>query len=233
MDNKRLNGRGAAVLKYDVLTALSVYGLNGSAADQISMARLSVLLTARYNWRTDELTMGQAEMSRLWGIGERTVKREVKRWLSSGLLICNQAGVRGRVARYRLNIPRLCEITAPVWAKVGPDFVERMTALKPNEAQVIRLDTVAKTVSNRGENAGWDAVCLQLSDRFPAQFSAWIAPLHPTFAGNVLTLDAKSLFAAEYASTHFGRDIAEAVAAEWGREVQIVIRGPKNMQFGQ
>ena len=229
MENTRLTGPGAGVIKYDLLTALAVHGLNGSAAEQLSMSRLSAIITARYNWRTEELTMGQSEMSRLWGIGERTVKREVKRWLSSGILICRQPGVRGRVARYRLNIARLCEITEPTWALIGPDFVERMSGLKPQKAQVIRLDTVSKTVTNAGENRGWDAVSAQLADRFPAQHAAWIEPLQAHFLADRLTLDAKSLFAAEYASTHFGRDIAEAAAAEWGREVEIVIRGPKNM----
>ena len=230
MENTRLSGPGAGVVKYDLLTALSVYGLNGSAADHLSMSRLAALITARYNWRTDDLTMGQAEMSRLWGIGERTVKREVKRWLTEGFLTCRQPGVRGRVAKYRLNIARICEATEPIWHLVGPDFADRMAALRPATAQVIRLQAHPQNVSNKDELAGWDAVRSQLADRFPAQYPAWIEPLEATLAGDELTLDAKSLFAAEYASTHFGRDIAEAVAAEWGASVKIVIRGPENLK---
>ena len=226
MADKQFTGPGGGVVKYDLLTALGVHGLNSPAAEQISMARLSALITARYNWRTEELVMGQAEMARLWGIGERTVKREVKRWLSSGLLICRQPGVRGRVARYRLNIARLCELTEPVWALIGPDFEARMTALKPNTAQVIRLDVTRQTVSRPHDSDGWEAVSARLADRFPSQHAAWIAPLRAHVSEDTLTLEAKSAFAAEYAATHFGRDITEAVAAEWGAEMRVVLRGP-------
>ncbi len=222
------NGPITGVLKYDVLTALSVFGLNGTAGDQISMCRLATLLTARYNWQRQELSMGQAEMGRLWGIGERTVKREVKRWLSTGLVICRQPGARGRVARYHLNIPRLCELTEPIWHLVGPDFAERMQALKPSTAQVIRLDSSRETVSNTGSLAGWDAVSATLCQRFPAQHAAWIAPLTASQIADTLCLEATSVFAAEYAATHFGRDIVDAVASEMGPRIEVVIKGPSS-----
>lgn len=225
MAKPNLSGPGAGVIKYDLLTALSAHGLQAGAGEQISMARLAILITARYNWRSEELTMGQAEMARLWGIGERTVKREIRRWLSSGLLVCRQPGVRGRVAKYRLNIARLCELTEPVWASVGSDFVERMMTLKPDTGHVIRLDTTRKTVSNAGDLTGWAAVSATLEDRFPSQHSVWIKPLLASIDGDTLVLEAKSAFAAEYASTHFGRDIAEAAASEWGRPVRVLFKG--------
>ncbi len=44
---------GAAALKYDLLTMMGV--------------------TARYNWRNGEMTVGRREIARLWGVDERTV----------------------------------------------------------------------------------------------------------------------------------------------------------------
>ena len=54
----RLTGKGAGAEKYDLLTALSVAGLSGSPTEQTSMLRLIAVLTARYNWAADELSMG-------------------------------------------------------------------------------------------------------------------------------------------------------------------------------
>lgn len=226
MGSNRLIGKGAGAVKYDVITALSVAGLNAEPRQQISNTRLISLITARYNWQTDTLTIGQREMSLLWGVGERTAKREVKRWLESGILICKRQGVRGRVATYGLNIARLCEETEHVWAQVGPDFRERMHALKPDVAKVIRLED-ARTqqlpaVADRG--GGWESVMHVLRDRFPNQFDAWIAPLVAREDSGTLVLEARSAFAAEYIKTHFGREIYEAVLAHWSTPIQVVFR---------
>jgi hypothetical protein len=226
MENRRVNGAGSGAVKYDILTALAVTGLNGSTRDQLSMARLTTLITARYNWRLDELSMGQREMASLWGVGDRTVKREVKRWLDTGLLICRRTGVRGRVAAYRLNLHRVCELTEPFWHLVGSDFCERMNRLTPGGERVIRLDAVRTTMMHTGTATGWDSVRRQLADLFPTQFEAWIAPLVARDDGTRLVLEAKSAFAAEYVKTHFGRDIIDAVAAEWSEPREIVLRGP-------
>jgi hypothetical protein len=226
MDNRRINGAGSGAVKYDILTALAVAGLNGNTRDQLSMARLTTLITARYNWRTDELSMGQREMAALWGVGERTVKREVKRWLDTGLLRCRRSGVRGRVAAYRLNLHRVCELTEPFWHLVGTDFCERMQRLTPGGDRVIRLDAVRTTLTSGGDATGWECVRRQLADLFPTQFEAWLAPLVARDDGTRLVLEAKSAFAAEYVKTHFGRDIIDAVAAEWSEPREIVLRGP-------
>lgn len=227
MDSRRLTGPGAGAVKYDIITALSVAGLNGDSGFQISMMRLISLITARYNWKHDTLTIGQREMAHLWGVGDRTAKREVKRWLDAGLLICAKPGVRGRVAMYRLNIARICEISADVWDQVGPDFSERMTAVAPREERVIRLETVRAAKEPRAEHGagGWSGVCRRLEERFPSQYNAWIAPLRALPGEGEVILEARSAFAAEYIKTHFGRDICDAVHAEWGAPIRVVIRG--------
>lgn len=233
MDNRRVTGAGSGAVKYDILSALTVAGLNGSAGEQLSMARLTSLITARYNWRNDELSMGQREMAALWGVGERTVKREIKRWLSTGLLICRRAGVRGRVASYRLNLARICEVTEPIWPLLGTDFAERMGGLRPNGDRVIRLDTVRATLTPPPTETGWEAVTHQLERLYPSQFDAWLAPLRARDDGTQLVLEAKSAFAAEYVKTHFGRDIVDAVKAVWDAPREIVIRGPSNVLAGR
>ena len=227
MENRRITGAGA--VKYDILTALSVSGLNGSSADQLSMSRLISVITARYNWRNDELSMGQREMASLWGVRERTAKREVKRWLETGLLISRRSGVRGRVAAYRLNLHRICEITKPIWHLIGTDFTERMSSLLPGGDRIIRLDTLRPATTPVSTAVGWDGVRDQLNRLFPAQYETWIAPLQARDDGETLVLEARSAFAAEYVQTHFGRDIVDAVTAAWDTPRSIVIRGLANL----
>lgn len=226
MENGRVTGAGSSATKYDILTALTVAGLNGDGRDQVSMARLTSLITARYNWRIDELSMGQREMASLWGVGDRTVKREIKRWLETGLLIVRRSGVRGRVAAYRLNMSRICDVTEPIWHLVGTDFCERMQRLRPGGDRVIRLDKIRATQALPECAEGWDQVRQQLASIFPAQFEAWIAPLAAHDDGSQIVLEARSAFAAEYVKTHFGRDIVDAIAAVWEAPRDILIRGP-------
>ena len=96
MNPLRLTGPEAGVIKYDLLTALSVAGLNGSPTLQTSLMRLIAAVTSRYNWRADELSVGQRDLARMWSVNERTVKREIKRLTDAQLLICTRGGVRGR-----------------------------------------------------------------------------------------------------------------------------------------
>jgi len=125
MQPSRLVGPGSGVAKYDVLTALSVGALHRSPAEQVSVLRLIALITARYNWQRDELCLGQSEMARIWGVHDRTVKREVRRLQEAGLLVCLRPGVRGRVASYRLDRAGIERFSRPVWDLLGADFASR------------------------------------------------------------------------------------------------------------
>ena len=62
MSLKRFTGPAAGSQKYDLLTALAVAGLNGTPGFQTSMLRLVALVTARYNWARNELTVGQKDL---------------------------------------------------------------------------------------------------------------------------------------------------------------------------
>jgi len=156
MDAKRILGRNSGVQKYDLLTALAVSGMHGTPGHQTSMLRLIALVTARYNWRTDEFCVGQRDMARMWGVNERTVKREIKRLCAASILICKRQGVRGRVGAYRLNIPEIYRSTAELWGDVGPDFAERMSGSQPERpATVVKVDFRA-TPEPEGQG-GWRA----------------------------------------------------------------------------
>ena len=128
MNPLRLTGPEAGVIKYDLLTALSVAGLNGSPTLQTSLMRLIAAVTSRYNWRADELSVGQRDLARMWSVNERTVKREIKRLTDAQLLICTRGGVRGRVAAYRLNYAQIARLSGPCWPLVGPDYDARVKA---------------------------------------------------------------------------------------------------------
>ena len=73
----KLVGRSAAALKYDLLTVMGAYALSQDKGAQRLVLRLMTLVTARYNWKRDQLAVGQREIARLWQVDERTVKREM------------------------------------------------------------------------------------------------------------------------------------------------------------
>ncbi|WP_432816563.1 hypothetical protein [Sulfitobacter sp. JB4-11] len=162
MEQVKRVGPRAGALKYDLLTALTVTGLHGTPTEQTSLMRLCALITARYNWRIEEVSVGHAELARLWAVNDRTVKREMKRLMQMGVLTCIRPGVRGRVGAYRLNYRRIYEMSRPHWIMVGPDFEDRMIEVS-GERTVVRVDfqqpkpAVPHLVSDTGQGT-WGAV---------------------------------------------------------------------------
>lgn len=207
---KRLVGTGAGVRKYDLLTALAVAGLAGTPAFCMSMTRLIALVTARYNWRLDEVSVGQEELARLWSVDVRTVKREIKRLREVGILVVKQPGVRGRVASYALDHARIDALTGEVWSRVGTDYRDRMgqgssTASAGNVLAFPRTE----------DSTPWSSIRSHLAAAHPARFQAWYAPLkRETEDGPVLVLRAPSSFHADYVITHLLGDLVRATQAE-------------------
>ncbi|MBB95026.1 MAG: hypothetical protein CML68_10535 [Rhodobacteraceae bacterium] len=210
MKTKRFTGPAAGSQKYDLLTALAVAGLSGSPGFQTSMLRLVALVTARYNWARDELTVGQREMARMWSVDERTVKREIKRLTTAKILLQLRPGVRGRVAAYRLNIDEIHRLSAPVWDRVGPDFSDRMAKAQPEpEAPLPKVVHVAFGQSAGGsEGQGaraepWGRVLARLAELEPNLHRNWFGGLTCLEdTGGVLRLRAPSAFVAQYVQTH-------------------------------
>lgn len=224
MDARRLTGPGASAEKYDILTAIAVAGLSGSATTQSTMFRLIALVTARYNWAKAELTAGQREMARMWSVNERTAKREVKRMIEAGLLILIRPGARGRVATYRLNLPQLYRLSEPVWQRVGPDFAERMDQRQPKQVStVVRVDFQARNSGQAGsESSAWQRSRDRLEAENPDIFGAWFSKLQLRRNDETsVVLEAPNNFIAQYIRTHFSGQLLAAVRAEFGRGIEL------------
>ncbi|MDU9006891.1 DnaA N-terminal domain-containing protein [Sedimentitalea todarodis] len=205
-------GRNASALKYDILSALGVSALSGDKHRQRLVLRLIVLITTRYNWQNNELSIGRAEMARLWSVNERTVKREIAKMRTAGWLEVKRAGVKGRVTVYALNIADLMRGTANVWAVIGSDFEDRMQerhggaqdgagqgdATDPN---VILFQPRSRSTSAEGT---WGRVLAQLHAEVPAQAATWFGQLSEmAHEGERVTLLAPSRFIANYVRGHF------------------------------
>ncbi|KNG92169.1 DnaA N-terminal domain-containing protein [Pseudaestuariivita atlantica] len=226
---KKVLGPGAAAVKYDVLTALGAAGLGAALGPPVIALRLMTLITARYNWQRDELSVGQREMARLWQVSERTAKRDMRHWVTLGVLVQRSQAARGRVARYRIDMARLWELTQPAWDRVGPDFTDRMEASRPAPAaaQVIRLADRAPVTGDSETGTGWTRVAERLAADDPARFASWVAPLDCVAdTEERIELVAPSRFLATYVDTHLTQWIGTAVAEVAGCNCRVVLRGP-------
>ena len=225
---KKLSGAQAAVQKYDIITALSVLGLNGSAGELLTYTRLISLLTARYNWRLDELSTGQAEMARMWGVTPRTVKREINKPLGAEILVCKRQGVKGRVAIHRLNYVQIYRLSEPYWNAIGSDYSARMSEKLPNPADnVVRLsfDQAEAPTPIQTESPQWNAICTRLMAEDRSRYAAWYAKLD--FIGydnDVIQLRAQGSFVAQYVKLHLTERLLHELTLEFGPNFRLEIR---------
>ena len=212
-------GREAASRKYDILAALMAFALFRDKHVQRQVLRTMALITTRYNWQRDELSMGQGEIARLWSVDERTVKREMAKLRAQGWLVLKRQGVRGRVSVYGLDLGRIMEDTRPVWPKLGEDFIARVAprdgagGAAPPASNVVPLRGAPPP---RGDGSLWAGVQARLHADDPAAYGAWFHSL--TEAGieaGCLTLAAPTRFHASYVMTHLhARLLSAARAAE-------------------
>ncbi len=225
MTPTKLVGRNASVLKYDLLTAVNLIGLHGSSAEQVSMQRLSTLITTRYNWRRDELSVGQRDMARMFGVTERTIKREVKRWTDSEILVCSRSGVRGRVGAYRLNLLEIYRRSEQLWSAVGPDYVERMAEFwSEDRPKVVPLVPKQQEQPSEASRTSWGGICARLQQTAPEKAANWLRQL--VFVGDDganYRLEAKSAFVARYIETHLGAELNAAIQLEVGMGRRLVV----------
>lgn len=196
-------GREAASRKYDILSALMAFALSRDKHVQKQILRIMALITTRYNWQRDELTMGQSEIARLWSVDDRTVKREMARLRSQGWLILKQQGARGRVSTYGMDLNRMLDDTRPAWPLIGADFISRLDppqAVGQGASNVVPLYTVHPPTS---DGSIWAAAQASLHAEDAAIYGAWFHAL--TEAGleaNALTLAAPTRFHAAYVATN-------------------------------
>lgn len=212
-------GRNAAALKYDMLSALGVHALSADKHRQRLLLRVIVLLTTRYNWQRNELSIGRAEIARLWSVDERTVKREMARLRTAGWIEVKRPAAKGRVAVYALHLDAMLAETAPQWAAIGPDFTARMQDRHGPAAEAPPPEADPKVIpfqprARGGEPEGaWGAALAHLRRTAPAQASAWFGQLSELeLSGGTARLVAPSRFVADYVSTHLVPQILAAYA---------------------
>lgn len=225
MQTQRLVGPESGVLKYDILTALSVAGLASAPGFCTTLMRLIALITARYNWREDEFTVGQRDMARMWSVDERTVKRQIKRLIDAEIVVCKRPGVRGRVGAYRLNQSGIVRLSKPSWHLVGPDFERRMQErYLAEEVKVVRMSGYKqqnimpdKSLTPMLETK-WGRSMTNLAQMDKAQFDAWFARLKfIACEDGCLRLQCASTFIQRYIETHLMTRLLNATEAEFGK----------------
>jgi hypothetical protein len=205
-------GREAASRKYDILSAMMAFALAQDKHVQRQVLRLMALITTRYNWQRDELSMGQAEIARLWSVDERTVKREMARLRAQGWLVQKRQGARGRVSLHGLDLGRIMQDTRPVWPLIGEDFVARVAPEEPSAApasNVVPLRTVARP---KPDGSVWSQAQARLVEADAAAYGAWFHPLTVvSMSEGTLTLAAPTRFHASYVMTHLLARLLAAV----------------------
>ncbi|WP_376870748.1 DnaA N-terminal domain-containing protein [Albirhodobacter sp. R86504] len=209
---KKPVGRNGAERKYDLLTVLGSYALSQGKTLQRQTLRLICLITARYNWQSDELSVAQTEIARLWSVDTRTVKREMSAFRDRGWLVEKRAAARGRVTLYGLGITRILEDTREAWEKVGPDLVARLVPQPEAPTAPANVIPFPQTSLPSGDTV-WGQVAGRLHQNNPAVYQAWFAGLKATEGeGGALTLKAPSGFHARYVETHLRATLERAVA---------------------
>lgn len=208
-------GRQAASRKYDLLTALGAHACRGDKHLQRLVLRFITLIVARYNWQSDEITVGQRELAAMWSVDERTVKREVAKLRALGWLVQKRAAVRGRVAVHGLDLPVILSATSEAWEAVGPDFVERMRGPGETTAQPTNVVSFPGVVVPPDDGSLWSRAQSRLMAEDPALYAAWFRQLaHTGASGGVLELVAPTRFHATFVSTHHLSRILAALRQE-------------------
>lgn len=207
-------GREAASRKYDLLSILMAHALAGDKHLQRQVLRLMALVTTRYNWQRDELTMGQGEIAKLWSVDERTVKREMARLRARDWLVLKRQGARGRVSVYGLNSGRILEDTRATWLNIGEDVVARLDPVSGAGEGASNVVPLRGAPTPRAGATLWSVVQARLHAEIPATYGAWYHQL--TEAGvedGCLTLAAPSLFHARYVEVNLKDRLLAAVRA--------------------
>lgn len=215
---KRAVGPGSSAQKYDVLTMLGVHALGQSKTVQRQALRLICLITARYNWKNDQLSVGQAEIAKLWSVDVRTVKREMAALRKRGWLVEKRPAARGRVALYGLGLTQIQSDTRPSWRNVGEDLVERLATPKSASEPKPLENVIPFPTLPEGEGV-WARMTQELCREDPNVYRTWFAPLTCEESHDAIELTCPTRFHASYLKSHYqGRlvqllsDIAPGVA---------------------
>lgn len=196
----------ASVRKYDLITGLGCRALKQGGHAQRLTLRFITLVTARYNWRRDELSVGRREIARLWHVDERTVKREMAKLKAIHWLSVKHAGVRGRVTIYALGHEAIDEATRGIWSAVGPDFEARMNLAEDTGqgAEIVPMPGAGLPVTGMNpDGTEWSFAAAALATDAPHLYRAWFQALRRKGReGERLTLIAPSAFHQHHVQAH-------------------------------
>jgi hypothetical protein len=210
---KKPVGRNGPVQKYDLLSVLGAHGLAAGKTGQRLTLRLICLITARYNWQSNELSVGQGEIAKLWSVDLRTVKREMAVLRGREWLVEKRGAARGRVTLYGLGIAKIFADTRPDWGRIGPDLVARLDGpMVPETLAPSNVVPFAPIPASHPDGSIWQQALALLYAKEPTVFAAWIAGLTLlSNEGGHIVLKAPSVFHANYVSIHQMADILSAL----------------------
>lgn len=224
---RRPSGQGAAARKYDLLTALGAHACRGTKFEQRLVLRFITVITARYNWQRDELTMGRFELARLWQVNERTVKRELAKLKACNWLVVKRPSARGRVTVYGIDWGQVLRDTQSAWGNVGPDFTLRAAELagtperEPDDRKVVAFPSAPQG------DTEWDLAIGHLSQADSAFYANWLASVRRIgLCAGVLELEAPSAFHAQYLNTQAAGRLLEATRRVAPQVHRVVVRPP-------
>lgn len=229
MQQARATGPNAPALKYDILTALMVLGAQDDGVDGRLARRLALLITARFSWRTESFAVGTREIARLWGVTERTAKRELSQMRARSWISIRRAPARGRVTEHAIHLQTVLDATRAHWAAVGPDFVARMGRGAEEEQAPTNVVPFRGGAGQGGpvhDGTVWQAASHQLWSEDAALHTAWFAGLAELDrVGPRLELAAPSRFIATYVETHFAGRLLAAVSSCDPTITEVSVRG--------
>ncbi|MBC9248489.1 hypothetical protein H4P12_17650 [Paracoccus sp. 11-3] len=205
-------GREAAAKKYDILSAMMAHAMARDQNMQRLVLRLMSLITTRYNWQRNELTMGQREIARLWCVDERTVKRDMARLKAMEWVVVKRQGARGRVSVLGLDLDRVMLDTRPAWPNIGEDYVARVGGGEPVRDHADQTVVPFRRPDPVAGQGLWGRAQAMLAAEDRPLYDAWIACL--TDGGvheGCQILIAPSRFHATYLRTHILARLRTAV----------------------
>lgn len=225
----RLTGVGSGAKKYDVLSVLALAGLENAALPSQRALRFIALITIRYNWAADMLSVGHEELGHLWKVSKRTVIREMEALRSLGLLVVLRPGRRGTVTTYRLEISAIRKLAAARLLNETSGIDSRLAATE-DSLDLERCDASQAPVRN---NPGlppspgrelWTAVLENLPPSVSsAQKERWLRPLSVERVDDILYLKADSPFRAVHITKTFSDALHVAASPLGVRRVVIKV----------
>jgi hypothetical protein len=227
----RLTGVGAGAKKYDVLSVLALAGLENAALPSQRALRFIALITIRYNWAADMLSVGHEELGHLWKVSKRTVIREMEALRSLGLLVVLRPGRRGTVTTYRLDISAIRKLAASRLLSETSGIDSRLAASEDNLDNEPSEASQASIRNDPGLPPSpcrdlWTAVLDNLSPSVSsAQKDRWLGPLRAELVDDIFYLEADSAFRAVYIAKTFSDALHVAARPLGVRRISIKVAG--------